>query len=58
VGGPGAQRIAAAALVLAQRAAQSLAFKMRQNVLRLDDWMDESLSFAGGETGDTPSSSE
>jgi preprotein translocase subunit SecA len=57
-GGPGAQRIAAAALVLAQRGAQRLAFKLRQNVLRLDDWMDESLSFAGGETGDTPSSSE
>ncbi len=57
-GVPGAQRLAGAGLRLAQRAAQHLAFKMRRNVLRVDDWMDESLSFAGGETGDAPSGGE
>ncbi|MBM3882427.1 MAG: hypothetical protein FJ387_22340 [Verrucomicrobia bacterium] len=50
-GAPGAQSAAQAALALAQRNAQRQAFKMRRNVLRTDDWMEESLSFAGAETG-------
>ncbi|MCC7373935.1 MAG: hypothetical protein IT581_04710 [Verrucomicrobiales bacterium] len=38
-----------AAFALAQRNAQSAAFKMRQSVLRTDDWLDDSLGFAGSE---------
>jgi preprotein translocase subunit SecA len=36
------------ALALAQRTAQREAFKQRRNVLKMDDWLEESLSFAGG----------
>jgi len=49
-GPPGTGTLAQAALNLAQRNATRLAFKMRRNVLRTDDWLDESLSFAGAET--------
>jgi preprotein translocase subunit SecA len=42
-------RVANAAFKLAQRKAQSLAFKQRKSVLRSDIWLDEALSFAGGE---------
>ncbi len=49
---PGAQWMARAALSAAQRNAQRAAAKLRRNVLRIDDWMDQSLSFGGSETGD------
>jgi preprotein translocase subunit SecA len=42
--------IAKAAFNLAQGKAQSLAFKQRRGVLRSDLWLDEALSFAGGDT--------
>jgi preprotein translocase subunit SecA len=45
----GWQRIAHAAFALAQRRAQAQAFKQRQAVLLSDNWLDESLSFAGPE---------
>jgi preprotein translocase subunit SecA len=46
---PGAQRLANGAFAWAQRNAQRLAFRMRRNVLKLDTWMDEALSFARSE---------
>ena len=47
---PGRDRLARAALALAQGKAQTLAFKQRRNVLRSDVLLDEALSFAGAET--------
>ncbi len=43
----GKGRVAKAAFGLAQRKAQTLAFKQRRSVLRSDLWLDEALSFAG-----------
>jgi preprotein translocase subunit SecA len=43
-------RIVKTGFRLAQRKAQALAFKQRRDVLRSDLWLDEALSFAGGET--------
>jgi len=43
----GWQKLAQAAFALAQRRAQSQAYKQRQSVLRSDTWLDQSLSFAG-----------
>jgi len=40
-------KIAKAAFGLAQKNAQTLAFKQRRGVLRSDLWLDEALSFAG-----------
>ena len=42
------QPVARTAFRVAQRAAQAVAFKQRQGVLRSDLWLDEALSFAGG----------
>ena len=47
---PGKDRLARAALALAQGKAQALAFKQRRHVLRSDVLLDEALSFAGAET--------
>ncbi len=47
---PGCRKYAEAALSLAQRKAQRLACRQRQSVLRMDDWIDESLSFTGAAT--------
>jgi preprotein translocase subunit SecA len=44
---PGAQRLAASAIALAQRKAQRLAFQQRKTVLKTDEWLEDSLSFAG-----------
>jgi preprotein translocase subunit SecA len=44
---PGCQQLAAAAFRRAQGAAQRLAFHQRQNLLRMDTWLDEALSFTG-----------
>jgi preprotein translocase subunit SecA len=46
---PAARALANGALKLAQHTAQRSAFKQRAAVLRLDDWMQEALSFAGSE---------
>jgi preprotein translocase subunit SecA len=46
---PSARVLAIGALRLAQHTAQRAAFKQRSTVLRLDDWMQETLSFAGSE---------
>ncbi len=35
---------------LAQKKAQSIAFKQRQSVMRSDAWMDQALSFTGADT--------
>jgi len=42
--------LAKTAFQLAQRQAQALAFKQRKGVVRSDLWLDEALSFAGGDT--------
>jgi preprotein translocase subunit SecA len=47
---PGAGRLATGALSYAQRAAQRLAFRQRRNVLQMDTWMEEALSFTGPES--------
>jgi preprotein translocase subunit SecA len=47
---PGKDRLAKSAGHLAQCKAQKMALKQRRNVLRSDVWLDEALSFAGGET--------
>jgi len=44
---PGAKKLAEAALSHAQRAAQRLAFRQRRNVLQMDTWLEEALSFSG-----------
>jgi len=44
---PGAGRLAQAALSQAQRAAQRLAYRQRKNVLQMDTWLEEALSFTG-----------
>ena len=44
---PGAKTLAEAALSHAQRAAQNLAFRQRRNVLQMDTWLEEALSFSG-----------
>lgn len=45
---PGRQQLGQAAFQLAQRQAQRLAFRQRKAVLRMDDWLEEALSFTGG----------
>jgi preprotein translocase subunit SecA len=47
---PGRQPLGQAAFTLAQRNAQRLAFRQRKSVLRMDDWLEEALSFTGGAT--------
>jgi preprotein translocase subunit SecA len=47
---PGKERLAKSAGNLAQRKAQKLARHQRRNVLRSDVWLEEALSFAGGDT--------
>jgi len=44
---PGSGRMAEAALKHAQRAAQRLAYRQRRNVLKMDTWLEEALSFSG-----------
>ncbi len=44
---PGTSRLAEAALFHAQRAAQRLAYRQRRNVLQMDTWLEEALSFSG-----------
>jgi preprotein translocase subunit SecA len=44
---PGSRLLAAALVHRAQRIAEQRGFEQRREVMRLDDWLDESLSFAG-----------
>jgi len=44
---PGSGGLAKAAIAHAQRAAQRLAYKQRRNVLQMDTWLEEALSFSG-----------
>jgi len=44
---PGAGRLATGALSYTQRAAQRLAYRQRRNVLQMDTWLEEALSFSG-----------
>lgn len=44
---PAANRMTQSAVAFAQHRAQRAAFHQRKTVLRTDEWMDESLSFAG-----------
>lgn len=44
---PAREKIAGAGFRLAQRNAQKAAYKQRSGVLRMDDWLDQALSFAG-----------
>jgi preprotein translocase subunit SecA len=46
-GVPGCRPAVHSAYRIAQRNAQAQAFKQRKNVLKMDDWLDEALSFAG-----------
>ncbi|HEY3763327.1 MAG TPA: prepilin peptidase [Verrucomicrobiae bacterium] len=46
----GKKLIAGKGVQFAQNKAQTLAFKQRKEVLRSDLWMDEALSFTGGDT--------
>ena len=45
--GPGMRQLAQIAISRAQRAAQRLAFRQRHNVLKMDTWYEEALSFTG-----------
>ncbi len=47
---PGSARLAAAVLAQAQRSAQKLAFRQREQVVKLDSWLSEALSFTGAST--------
>ncbi|MGN6552624.1 MAG: prepilin peptidase, partial [Verrucomicrobiota bacterium] len=44
------QRLALAAFRMAQNRAQTMAFRQRRAVLKSDVWLDEALSFAGGDS--------
>jgi len=44
---PGANRLAEAALTHAQRTAQRMAYRQRRNVLKMDTWLEDALSFTG-----------
>jgi preprotein translocase subunit SecA len=43
---PGGRRLGTSAIYVAQRKAQRLAFHQRKGVLRTDEWLEDSLSFA------------
>ncbi len=44
------RRLARTAFNLAQSKAQSLALKQRKDILRSDLWLEQAMSFAGGDT--------
>lgn len=46
---PGSARLASAVLAQAQRSAQRLAFRQREQVVKLDSWLAEALSFTGAD---------
>ena len=45
--GPGLHQFAQMGIAYAQRAAQRLAYRQRRNVLQMDNWLEEALSFSG-----------
>jgi preprotein translocase subunit SecA len=47
LGAPGAKYLAQLAITHAQRTAQRLAYRQRRNVLKMDTWLEEALSFTG-----------
>jgi preprotein translocase subunit SecA len=47
---PGRRRMAVTAFKLAQSKAQAVALKQRKSILRSDLWLEQALSFAGGDT--------
>jgi preprotein translocase subunit SecA len=47
MGLPGSGALAHQVVLQAQRAAQRLAFRQRRNVLKMDTWLEEALSFTG-----------
>ena len=44
---PGVKQMAEKTMLMAQFAAQHMAFKQRKNVLQMDTWLEEALSFTG-----------
>ena len=44
---PGVKQMAEKTMLMAQYAAQRMAFKQRKNVLQMDTWLEEALSFTG-----------
>lgn len=48
---PVSRQIARAALIIAQKTAQRMAYKQRRNVLMMDTWLEESLAFTGSSQG-------
>ena len=48
---PGAKRLVGTAIAYAQRSAQRMAFRQRRQVLEVDTWLADALSFAGGREG-------
>jgi preprotein translocase subunit SecA len=46
-GAPGGNLLAKTALFQAQRTAQRLAYRQRRDVLKMDTWLEEALSFSG-----------
>jgi preprotein translocase subunit SecA len=46
-GTPGTHLLAETALIHSQHAAQRLAYRQRKNVLKMDTWLEEALSFTG-----------
>jgi len=44
---PGSEYLSGKILSYAQRAAQHLAYRQRKNVLKMDTWLEEALSFSG-----------
>jgi preprotein translocase subunit SecA len=46
-GFPGSEKLGKRLFTMAQGKAQAIAFRQRKNVLKTDEWLEESLSFAG-----------
>ena len=44
---PGVRQLAKKTIIMAQYAAQHLAYKQRKSVLKMDSWLEEALSFTG-----------
>lgn len=43
----GSRKLAQKTVIYAQKAAQRMAYKQRKNVLKMDNWLEEALSFSG-----------
>ena len=49
--GSGTRQLSHLAIATAQRAAQRMAYRRRRNVLKMDTWLEEALSFSGSGMG-------